>query len=78
MGPLTIMRRAVLYFYGKNVKVFILSSGCAVPSSLSRSKIAGYAAKESVLRCLLHISKNVEADIDVPSTCDAIGGMGGR
>ena len=73
-----MMRRDGISCSSKDVKVFILSAGCAVPLSFRRLKIAGYAAKESVLRCLLHISKNVEADIDVPSTCDAIGGRGGR
>ena len=50
VGPSKIMRRSGLYCSGKDFKVFILSVGCAMSSSLRRSKFAGYAAKESVPR----------------------------
>ena len=77
MGPLTMMRRAGLSCSGKDVNVFILSDVCAVPSSLIRSKMAGYAAKESSPRWFLHISANVEAVLGGPSTYSASGGRGG-
>ena len=63
---------------GKDSKMFTLSAGCVVPSSLRRSKIAGYATKESVPRWLLHVSANFEADIDGPCPCGDSGGRGGR
>ena len=68
VGSLKMMRRAGLSCCGKDAKVYIISA-LVVLLSFSRSKIAGYAAKESVLCCLLHISANVEADL---------GGRGGR
>ena len=42
--------------------MFILSDLVAPPSSW-RSKIAGYAAKEFSLCCLLHISVNVGSGV---------------
>ena len=60
VGSLTMMRRAGLSFCDKEARMFILSD--IVVTSLScRSKMAGYAAKEFVLCCLLHTSANVEA-----------------
>ena len=41
--------------------MLILSALVELPSSW-RSKIAGYAAKEFVCCCLLHVSANVEVD----------------
>ena len=71
-------KRASLSCSGKDVKVFIFSAGCAVPASLRRSTIAGYAAKESVPPWLPHASANVEADRGGPCPCSDSGGRGGR
>ena len=73
-----MMRRDGLSRSSKYAKMFILSAGYAVPSSLRRSNIVGYAAKESVPCWLLHISANVEADLGGPYPCGDIGGRGGR
>ena len=62
VGSSTMIRRAGLSCRGKDAKEFILSA-LVVLSSFSRSKIAGYTAKELVLCCLLHVSANVEADL---------------
>ena len=59
VGFFTMTRRSGLSFLGKDASMFILSNLDAPPSSW-RSNIAGCAAKEFVLRCLLHISTNVE------------------
>ena len=75
---MTMMKRASLSCSGKDVKVFIFSAGCAVPASLRRSTIAGYAAKESVPPWLPHASANVEADRGGPCPCSDSGGRGGR
>ena len=54
-----MMRSAGLSCCGKEARIFILSY--VVLTLLScRSKMAGYAAKESVLFCLLHTSAKVE------------------
>ena len=59
VGSSTIMRRDGLSCCGKEKRMFILSY--VVLKVLScRSNMAGYAAKESVLCCLLHTSENVE------------------
>ena len=59
VGSSTMMRGAGLSCCGKEVRMFILSD--VVMTLLScRSKMAGYAAKDSVLYCLLHTSMNVE------------------
>ena len=59
VGSSTMMRRAGLSCRGKEEKMFILAD--VVVTVLScRSKMAGYAAKESVLCCLLHTSANVK------------------
>ena len=60
VGSSTMRRRAGLSCCGKDASMFVLSKLDAPPSSW-RSKIAGYAAKEFVLCCLLHISNNVES-----------------
>ena len=73
-----MMRRAGLSCRSKNVKVFFLSAGCVVPSSVIRSKIVGYIAKESVPCWLMHISVNFEGDRDGPCPCVDSGGRGGR
>ena len=59
VGSSTMMRRAGLLCCGKEARMFILSY--VVVTTLScRSKMDGYAAKESFLYCLLHTSANVE------------------
>ena len=59
VGSSTMMRRAGLLCCGKEAMMFILSD--VVVTVLScRSKMAGYAIKESVLCCLMHTSANVE------------------
>ena len=68
VGSSTIKRKDGLSCRSKGDKVFILSA-LVMLSSFSRSKIAGYAAKELVLCCLLHVSAHFEADL---------GGRGGR
>ena len=73
-----MMRRAGLTCRSKDVKVFVLSAGCVVPSSLRRSKIVGYAAKELVTHWLLHVSADVEADLGGPCTFSDSGERGGR
>ena len=60
VGSLTMMRRASLSCCGKEARMFILSY-IVVTLLFCRSKMAGYAAKEFVLCCLLHTSANVEA-----------------
>ena len=58
LGSSRMTRRAGLSCRDKDARMFILSGIFAPPSSW-RSKIAGYAAKEFSLCCLLHISVNV-------------------
>ena len=62
VSSLTMTRRAGLSCRGKDARMFILSNLVAPPSSW-RSKIAGYAAKEFSLYCLLHISVNVGSGV---------------
>ena len=56
-----MMRRDGLSCCGNYARVLIISS-LVVLSYVFRSKITGYAAKESVLCYLLHFSANVVAD----------------
>ena len=58
VGSLTTTRRAGLSWRGKDAMMFILNDLVA-PLSSWRSKIAGYAAKEFVFSCLLHLSAKV-------------------
>ena len=67
---LTMMRRDGLSCRDKDDRVLTLSA-LMVLSSFCRSKIVGYAARESVLCCLLHVSANVEANF-----CGRRGGEG--
>ena len=66
-----MMRRDGLSCCGNYARVLIISS-LVVLSYVFRSKITGYAAKESVLCYLLHFSANVVADC-----CGRRGGGGG-
>ena len=59
VGSLTMMRRAGISCCGKEAMMFILSDVVVMVISC-RSKMAGYAAKESIFCCLLHTSANVE------------------
>ena len=61
VGSSTMVRRDGISCRGNNAKLLILSALAELPSSW-RPKIAGYAAKEFIRCCLLHVSANVEAD----------------
>ena len=74
---MTRMRRAGLSCSVKDVSVVIPSTVRTVPSSFSRSEMAGYAAKESALCWLFHIYMNVEADLGGTIPCGTSGGRGG-
>ena len=63
VGSSTMMRRSGLSCCGKEARMFILLD-VVVTSFSCRSKIAGYAAKDFFLCCLLHTSANVEAGDD--------------
>ena len=59
VGSSTMTMRAVRLCCGKVARMFILSDVIVMVLSC-RLKMAGYAAKESVLCCWLHTSANVE------------------
>ena len=60
IGSSATTRRSSLSCRGRDASMFIFSDLDALPLSF-RSKIAGYAAKDFVLCCMLHISANVES-----------------
>ena len=77
VGPMTKMRRDGLSCSIKDVSLVILSAVHTVPSSFSRLKMAGYAAKESALCWLLHISVKLETALGGTIPCGTSRGRGG-
>ena len=77
VGPMTRMMRAGLSCSVKDGSVVIPSAVRTVPLFFSRSKMAGYAAKESALCWLLHISVKLETALGGTIPCGTSRGRSG-